>query len=403
MLCGLALLSPFAWPQSRADNLQLQDGGLLLLQAGGAGLPGAWSLRLPNPAKDILAVRDDFVLIRDEHRLRFISGGSAGSGEPAWLRTIPSQLQRGTFSAVTADGMLILTAGAQREKIDIPLLLLGVFRSEISGGPRGNFLVHEPMVTPKASLFWKPVRPAGQVGPGQGTRAEIIAAFSQPRANEKIIEHDSADCSLPGHTTQKQGLLIPGPTQTKVYEHHLRDRKGNELRFFTATGSGDVSYLSVAEATIRGCEATYLRYRGLAPSSFDVTRKLGEREFLVRVELRDGGLPAAGVRVRDSEQMDQDQELPCQPLVGRPTEALVDGLTLPDGSFAWNVTRVPRIFGSRARRGTNYYFDRDAVAKLCIQVDDKWFQLWRSPSESRGYYIRCDLARPAAQRCERVD
>ena len=75
--------------------------------------------------------------------------------------------------------------------------------------------------------------------------------------------------------TQANGLLIFVPTQTKVYEHRLLDRQGNELTFFTATGSGDVSYLSQPEATIRGCEATYLRYHGLTPRSFDVNTTIG--------------------------------------------------------------------------------------------------------------------------------
>jgi hypothetical protein len=389
--------------QGPTAPVALQGDGKVLVRAGGSGAEvRSWSLRLPNPVRAIHVAGDDFILLQEGDRFRFMAGGPPDSETTALLRTMPRQLTQSSFKHASSDGgSLVFETAASREEINIRALRDGHFSSVVTRQGASPSRISEPLLTPVTRLFWKPTRP-GHVGPGQGKRADVIAAFSKPRANESIEEYEPFDCPFPLHAEQPNGPWIWVPTRTRVYEHSLHDRDGNKLVFFTALESGDVTYFSEPEATARGCEASYRRIRGTAPQSYDASLKPGKDEHVFQVELLDQGVPAEGVMVRTRETSEaEDPSCVISGIGNLPNLNHEDGLTLADGSYAWKRFRS-RQQARGGRRGIFSLVDRPIVARLCIRMDGKWLPIWLSPRERGNYHVRCDLAVPASQRCTRI-
>jgi hypothetical protein len=382
-----------------AGPLELRDGGRELLQANKLGANVTWwSLRLRMAVKSAHVAHEELIVVREVNRMRIIIGGAPGSTQAAQLRTLPLQLRQPLFKEVSQDrAHLVFESGMSREEVDIGALSQGDLRSIVRTPGQPPRFINERLATPVSPVFWKPLQEAGYLGPGHGSRKDVAAAFSTPRPNELLEEFEPYDCALPLHYNGGNWEA----TQAHVFEHTLRDRKGNTQVFFTATESGEVKYLTAAEAAAQGCEASNRRHRMNMTRSFDPSQKLGSEEFVVRVELLDQELPADGVIVRLREKDSGSRQSCSDPNLGpsRPDLSASDGLTLADGTFAW------KLWHRRHRTSGRMKFDitQGAAATLCVRVDGSWIPIWHSPSENRGYLLRCDLAAPKAARCRRFE
>jgi len=361
-------------------------------------------LRLPHPALEVHAIRDGILLIKEGDRYRYIIDGSPETRSETLIRTVPRQSSLGVFERVTPAGDLLFRSGASREEIDMRALASATFRSEYTAPGASTTRVQEPAMTPATRLFWNPSRPPEWLRPGHGKRSELITAFSIPRPSERIEEYEPFTCDYPPHVTQdKRRLNVWVPARTQIYQHTLRDRQGHTQIFFTALESGEVTYASESEAATRGCEASYLRTRQNGAQSLDPDRPLrGKHVDRLRVELRDLGVPAAGVIVRIHEEWDTSRES-CGESGFEPGSAPditpEDGMTLADGSYVWKRERLDHSHSSRRIKLRDYSVDRT----LCIRLDGTWRPIWYAWRDHGNWSVRCDLARPAAHRCRRIE
>jgi hypothetical protein len=406
LLIVLLLMPAIALGQAATSSpVQLLDGGRELARAGSFGADtNSWILRLPFPSQELHVVAEDLLLVREGSRWRFLLGGVPGSNSEAELRTFPLQLPLARFQGLSADHeTLVFGAGNGRESIAIGALRGHHLRSSVAGLDVSPPAISEPLMTPVTRLFWQPSRPAQYVGPGHGARAEVIAAFSFPRPAESIEEYEPADCDYPMHLSQPDRHWTWVPTQVNLYQHSLRDRKGNRQNFFTALESPNVTYVSEREAFVRGCEASYRRTRVNTFESVNPASKPGKGSYRVGVELRDGGVPAEGVVVRVREWRENPKPS-CgeQASVKSSDFESTDGLTLKDGSFVWQRDLLQQGWsvGTRHRRGWN--FKLDGGATLCIRSNSAWLPIWHSNSVHGSFHIVCDLAKPGAQRCRKT-